>query len=201
MKRLPALALGAVFVVALASHAQENKPKEDPAHAELRALRDGLIKAVNGNDLKALLSLLDDDVIVTWQNGEVSRKPAKVEEYYNRMMKGDKRIVEQLKINPEVAELTHLYGDTGVSFGTSKDHFILTNGMDFEVETRWSATAVKKNGKWLIANFHASTNMFDNPLLNIAKKTAFWAAGIAGVVGLVVGLVVAKLTRKRPVSP
>ena len=131
--------------------------------------------AVNQNDLDALLPLLDKNVIVTWMNGEVSRGPEGVRAYYDRMMKGDKRIVESVTINPEVDELTHLYGDTGVAFGSSRDHFKLTDGRDFEVLSRSSATLVLADGKWRIANFHASANVFDNPILWIAvKQTALW---------------------------
>jgi hypothetical protein len=41
--------------------------------------------------------------------------------------------------------------------------------------------------------------MFDNPVLHIAvKQTAWWAGGIAGAVGLVVGFLAAWLLRRRP---
>jgi ketosteroid isomerase-like protein len=174
------------------------KPKEDPAHEELRALRREVEDAVNKNDLDRLLTFLDEDVVVTWQNAEVSRKPAGVREYYERMMKGPNRRVESITIKPVVDDLTHLYGDTGVAYGSSEDHFKLTDGKDFKLTSRWSATVVKKNGKWLIANFHASTNMFDNPLMTYAiRQTLLWTAVVAVPVGLLLGLVVAWLWRRR----
>lgn len=177
--------------------------KEDPAHDELRALRKGLTDAVNHHDLDALLTFLDKDVVVTWQNAEVSVKPEGVRAYYDRMMKGPNRIVENFSIDPTVDELTHLYGDTGVAYGSSKDHFTLTDGKDFDMLTRWSATLVKKDGKWLVASFHASTNMFDNPLLYIAmRQTAYWVGGIAVLVGLALGFILARLLRKgSPAAP
>jgi len=185
----PVFVVGLLFIAVASCPAQETKaPKEDPAHEELRELRKHLTDAINRNDLDALLQYLDDDVVVTWQNAEVSRKPAGVRAYYERMMHGPNRIVESIQIDPTVDELTHLYGDSGIAFGSSHDHFKLTDGMDFEVDTRWSAAVVKKNGKWLIASFHASTNMFDNPILRIAiRKVAVWTALIAGVSGLLVG--------------
>ena len=71
--------------------AAEDKNKEDPAHEELRALRKGLVEAIQKNDVDDLLTYLDPDVVVTWQNGEVSRKPDGVKAYYDRMMKGPGR--------------------------------------------------------------------------------------------------------------
>ncbi len=97
--------------------AAEDKNKENPAHEELRALRKGLVEAIKKNDVDELLTYLDPDVVVTWQNGEVSRKPDGVKAYYDRMMKGPQRVVDTLTIDPTVEELTHLYGDTGVAFG------------------------------------------------------------------------------------
>jgi uncharacterized protein (TIGR02246 family) len=190
------LALGGLALVPL--HAQEGKPAEDPVHEELRALRRDLVEAVNQNDLDRLLARLDKDVVVTWLNGEVSSGPEGVRAYYDKMMKGEKRIVDSITIDPTVDELTHLYGDTGVVYGSSQDHFTLTDGQDFVVPSRWSATVVKKNGKWLIANFHASTNMFDNPVLDTAlKRTARLVGAVAAIAGLFLGLVLARFLRRR----
>jgi ketosteroid isomerase-like protein len=191
-----ALACGCLVVVPLLAQAQK-ADKEDPAHEELRALRRDLTDAVNKNDLERLLSFLDSDVVVTWQNGEVSRKPEGVRAYYDRMMKGDKRIVESITIDPSADDLTHLYGDTGVAYGSSKDHFKLTDGKDFEVLTRWSGTVVKKDGQWKIVSFHASANMFDNPVLSIAiRRTALWTGVLAGLMGLGLGFLLGRWKRK-----
>ncbi|NDA66908.1 MAG: DUF4440 domain-containing protein, partial [Verrucomicrobia bacterium] len=53
------------------------------------------------------------------------------------------------------------------------------------IKGRWSATLVKENGRWLIASLHASTNLFDNVLLNLAER----AAVLAGVACLATGLI------------
>jgi ketosteroid isomerase-like protein len=173
--------------------ADDAKTKEDPAHADLRALRAELVKAINGNHLDDMLALLDDDVVVTFMNAEVGRKPAGVRAYYDKMMNGPNKIVESITIDPTVDELTHLYGDTGVAFGSSKDHFKLTDGRDFVAETRWTGTLVKKDGKWKVASFHASANAFDNPILWIAlKRVGMWVGIGAAVLGLVIGFLIGR---------
>jgi ketosteroid isomerase-like protein len=180
-------------IIPTATSADDSKTKEDPAHADLRALRAELVKAINGNHLDDLLALLDDDVVVTFMNAEVGRKPAGVRAYYDKMMNGPNKIVESITIDPTVDELTHLYGDTGVAFGSSKDHFKLTDGRDFVAETRWTGTLVKKDGKWKVASFHASANAFDNPILWIAlKKVGMWVGIGAAVLGLVIGFLIGR---------
>ncbi len=73
-------------------------------------------------------------------------------------------------------------------------------GMEFDLENRWTDTLVKEDGRWLIASYHVSANVLDNPVLSIAKKAAYWSGGIALVVGIVLGMVgniVVRKVRKR----
>ena len=192
-KTLLIMALAALLLAPVQAQEKKDKegkpPAEEPVHDELRALKDELVEAINKNDIDRLLSKLDKDVVVTWMNAEVSRGPAEVRAYLERMTKGPKPIVKSYKTEPVVEELTHMYGDDcGVSYGHSKDTFLLTDGREFTVTSRWSATTVKKDGKWLVANFHGSANVFDNAVLDIAiRTTARWTGIAAGAAGLLVG--------------
>jgi hypothetical protein len=77
---------------------------------------------------------------------------------------------------------------------------VLTNGIKFDQDTRWSATVVKKDGQWKVANVHISANEFDNPILDIVRRrTAWWAGGISAAAGFIVGAVALRLlSRQRP---
>ncbi len=198
MKHSTLLGLALASLALATAQGQEDKPaKEDPAHEELRAVRDDLTKAVNENDQDRMLKHLHKNVVVTWLDGTVSRGPDEVKAYYERMMKGNQRKVESIKINPTVTRLSDLYGNTAVAYGTSDDHFKLTSGLEFDVHSSWSGTLVKEDGQWRIVSFHASTDLFDNPLLNASKKVTYWAGGIAAVVGLVLGFLIGRFTRRR----
>jgi ketosteroid isomerase-like protein len=170
----------------------------EQAHQDLRALRDGLIQATNESNIDALLGYLHPNVVVTWQNAEVSRGHEAVRAYLTRMTSGANRIVTRFQTNATVDELTILYGGiAGIAFGSSNDHFELAGGKTFDLNGRWSATLVKENGRWLVANFHASSNLFDNPVLNLATKYTVWA-GVGGLlIGAVVMLVGAMVLRRR----
>jgi uncharacterized protein (TIGR02246 family) len=187
----------------VSARAQGKPPPEDPAHEELRALRRQLVEAINKNDIDALLTHLDKDVVVTWMDGTVSRGPAGVRAYIEEMMKGPNRKINSYKSEPEVDDLTHLYSDTGVASGKSRDEVVQADGQTFVINTRFTATLVKKDGKWKVASFHGSASMFDNPVLHLAvRRTALWTGAIAGGVGLVVGIGATWLLRRRkPLSP
>ena len=46
-------------------------------------------------------------------------------------------------------------------------------GMEFDLENRWTATLVKDDGQWKIAAYHVSSNIADNPILTLAKKSTY----------------------------
>ena len=161
---------------------------ENPTHRELRQLRDGLLLAMNKGDLEGTVAYLHTNCVITWHNAEVSRGHAGVRDYFNRVMTGPNRIVESFHCDHKVDELTILHGDNpGICYGSSDELFKLATGKSLDVKGRWSATLVKENGRWLVASLHASTNLFDNILLELAKKTAVLAGIIALAAGAALG--------------
>jgi uncharacterized protein (TIGR02246 family) len=178
-------------------------PAETPAatdeavHNELRALRDGLLDAISKGDIEKELSYFHPNAVITWHNAEVSRGRDGARAYMDRMLNGPNKVVESYKADVNVDELTILYGgDTGISFGSAIEHFKMANGKTMDLPARWSATLVKENGQWLIANLHASDNLFDNPLLNAAKGALYWVGGVGLLLGLLVGFFLGRRGRR-----
>lgn len=186
-----------VFGAAAPVWSQTPPANDEATHNQLRAMRDGLLDAINKGDIERQLTYLHPNIVVTALNGEVSRGHEGVRAYFLKMTQGPKRVVESFHADVTVDELTILYGgDTGISFGSAVQSYKLTDGLNLEVKTRWTATLVKENDRWLVASLHASANLFDNPLLTMAKRTAYWAGGIALFVGLIAGLLLGRM-RKR----
>jgi hypothetical protein len=174
-------------------------PKTEATHNELRALRDGLLSAMNKGDIDGQLSYLHTNAVITWHNAETSRGKEGVRDYYNRLMGGPNKMVEKFSAEINVDELTILHGEnTGISFGSSIEHFKMANGRSFDLKGRWTATLVKENGRWLIASLHVSTNLFDNIILTLAKRYAIWGVASAFVIGAGLGWFFA---RRRTLSP
>jgi ketosteroid isomerase-like protein len=191
--------LWSLFLVCLAvAGSAAARQAEDPAHGELRVLRDELLAAVNSRDMERLLRNLHPDVVVTWQNAEVSRRPEGVRAYLDRMLSGPDSVVRRFDTSVEVDELTILHGgDAGVAFGSSRDTFDLRSGQSFELASRWSATVVRHEGAWKVAAFHASANLFDNPLYNGARRLLLPAGAVAGLVGAAFGGLIARARGRR----
>jgi hypothetical protein len=125
-----------------------------------------------------------------------------VRAYLTRMQGGPNPIVKSFHTTPTVDALTTLYGDdTGVAYGSSRDQFVLNNGMTFELNSRWTITLVKEGGRWLVAGFHASANLFDNPILDVAKSSMKRMGLGALAVGALIGVLGSALLRRRKAVP
>jgi ketosteroid isomerase-like protein len=195
----PITLLPAVIAACLTLSSAIAQSSLEATHNELRALRDGLLEAVNKGDIERQLTYLHTNVVITWHNAEVSRGRDGVLAYYKRLTSGAQKMVEKFAAEINVDELTILYGaDTGISFGSSVEHFTLAKGKKLDLQGRWTATLVKEDGKWLIASLHVSSNLFDNAVFDIVKKTAFRTFCVVFVVaGAVGGLVGWLIGRKR----
>ena len=169
---------------------------DDPTQA-INLLRLELIDSFNQGDLDRLLSHLDPDVVITWQNAEVCRGPAEVRAYYDKMMTGPERRVDKVSADPKVDD-RHVYGDWAVSWGSMNDHFVLTDGSDLNMNSRFTATIARRGDTWKVTSFHTSVNAFENPILGYAaKKAGTWALTIGLVAGLLIGLIAGMLIKRR----
>lgn len=175
--------------------AQTNSSSSEVDQA-ITHLREGLIDSFNKGDIDRLLTFLDTNAVVTWQNGEVCEGTAAVKAYYDKMMKGDHPVVSKVISEPKVLG-RHVQGDWAISWGELNDHFLLTDGRDLPLNSHFTATIARRGDSWKVAAFHASVNAFSNPITAIAVKKISLVAGIGGIVtGVIVGLVIASLLRR-----
>jgi ketosteroid isomerase-like protein len=200
-KRNALLALLMVCALgAAAAQAQAPRPSDEALHNELRALKDRAVAAVNKRDPDALMKELDPDIAFTAMNNEVVHGIAEAKAYYQKMLVGAARIVEDMSLSAEPDHLADIYenGTVAVATGTSTAHFKLAAGPEFDVPLRWSATLHRANDKWAIASMHFSANMFENPMLSALERSIKWVAVITGVVALIVGFLLGWWLPKRP---
>lgn len=181
-------------------------------HNELRALRDAMLAAWETRDIDALLAHVDDNVVVTWQNAEVNRGHDGLRKFYLEVIDGDSPILADINSELEVTDLSILHGeDTAVAFGTMRDEITLNEalarapflgaGAPIVMLSQWTATLVKREGQWKLASYHTSNDVFDNAVLGIAlagtRTAAYFAGGIGVIAGIVLMLLIPRLTRSR----
>jgi ketosteroid isomerase-like protein len=187
----------AVFTSPALALQPEEKKDQEAVHDELRELKKGLTDAVLKQDFDAQLKYVSPDVVVTWQNGEVVRGIPGLKEFLDKNQAKANRIFQGYKEPPAPADLTILYGnDTGISYGTSVASYNLL-GKQFELTNHWTAALVRQDGRWVIAAYHVSSDILDNPLINTAKNSLYWVGGITLLIGGALGWAFHSLTGKR----
>jgi ketosteroid isomerase-like protein len=173
---------------------------EEAAHGELRALRDALLEAWQHRDMDAMLTHVAPNVVVTWQNGEVSRGANGLRKFYDEVLNGKNKVVANIASTLNVDELSILYGsDTAIAFGSIRDDITLNHsiaraaflgsGDVLALDSRWTATLVKLDGQWKLASYHVSTDAFSNPILSKAITAGERSATMAGLGGVIVGAI------------
>lgn len=185
-----------VLLVTLPAFAQQ---PDESIHNALRQLKATMTKALNERDLNTIVAHVDENVVFTTMNGDVCRGPQQIRAYFDKMLNAPGHIVKDVKVSFEADALTTLYGgDAGIAIGSSHDRYVLTNGSKFEIRGRWTCTMVRKpDGRWVIAAFHYSTDVFRNPIVDKLKR-AMWVAGIGiGLVCLLLGYFGGRMAMKR----
>ncbi|HEX2060615.1 MAG TPA: nuclear transport factor 2 family protein [Thermoanaerobaculia bacterium] len=185
-----------IAVCALTGAAQE---PDASIHDALRQLKATMTKALNERDLNAIVANVDENVVFTTMNGDVCRGPQQIRAYFHKMLEAPGHIVKDVKVSFEADALTTLYGgDAGVAIGSSNDHYELTNGDTFDIRGRWTCTMVRKpDGRWVIAAFHYSADVFRNPIVD-RLKGALYQLGIGGAIaGLFLGFLTCWLLLRR----
>jgi ketosteroid isomerase-like protein len=174
-------------------------PSEETLHNELRALKDRAVAAVNKRDPDALMKELHPKIAFTAMNNEVVHGIDEAKAYYQKMLVGAARIVEDMSLTAEPDRPADIYanGTMAVATGTSNAHFKLSAGPEFDVPLRWTATLQRTNDKWAIAGMHFSANMFDNPTLSALERFIKWIAIGTAVVALLVGFFAGRWSRRR----
>ena len=173
-------------------------PNDEAVHDALRELKATMSKALNERDLDTLVANVDPNVVFTTMNGDVCRGPEEIRAYFDKMMNGPGRIVKNVTVSFEAAALTTLHGgDTGIAWGSSKDHYELMDGQTFDIKGRWSCTMVRNGDRWLIASFHYSANLFDNPILTKVKSLISRVGVAAAIGGLLLGFLIGRMTARR----
>ena len=182
-------------------------------HDELRRLRDEMLVAWQRRDIDGVLAHVDPNIVVTWQNGEVSRGPDAIRQFYKEMLEGEGSILSNLKSTLNVDDLSILHGpDTAIAFGSIHDEFTFKRplastaaigaGNTLALTSRWTATMVRKAGEWKLASYHVSANVFSNPVQDLAVKAASRVGGIVGfVIGAILVLLIGWAISRRTTTP
>jgi hypothetical protein len=140
------------------------------------------------------------DVAFTAINNDTVVGIDKVKAYYDKMLTGSSRFLNDFSISAEADDLSRLYANNTMAISTGHADLMLDlrggSGMKFTVPARWTATLSRSNGPWKLAAIHFSVDLSDNPFLTAMTRFWKWVAAGTGLAGLVIGYLVGRRGRR-----
>ena len=190
---------GRVIVLTLlsgAAHAADPDPHADDRKELLKIFRE-IEASINAQNVDRMVQQMAPDATVTWLNGEVSRGHAEIKAYYDRMVKGEKRILDKYTTAAKVAAPARFFGDVAIADGTTEDEFFPVARGPFRLSSQWTSTSAKIDGQWKVVALHLSSNVFTNPLMDEAKAAVWYAATGCLAGGFILGWIMARMRRRK----
>lgn len=175
-----------------------NEEPDHAIHEELRALLQGIEKAVNEERYNDLAPFFHEKLRVTTINQETISSREEIGKYFNRWF-GPGGYLKKVDMKLNADATTELYNNKtfGVVRGSGDEFYVLSDTRKYHMKTRWTATVIKDtDGKWRILTLHIGTNFLDNPILDEAEGALMTFAGGGLIVGLILMLIV-NILRKR----
>lgn len=153
--------------------------------------------AINSKELAAAEAYLLPTSIVVFQDTTVARGPTEITAYFDRMLGSATSVLSNLRVKAQVdGPATFLNDNIAVAYGHTTDTFEFRTGNTMDLRTAWTTTVVRDEGRWYIASLHFSNDLFDNPLLNGAKRMT-WIAAVAGLLlGMLLMVLIRRFTRR-----
>jgi hypothetical protein len=182
------------------SQAQEKGSDIKAIEAELDRFREGLFHAFNEADYKAMLEkYCHKDVIATWQDGTTSKGYDEVLAEFAKL----KTFIDKMTSNPNTDKRLILNdGKLVIASGNMSDVYALNrHGVTVDLQSRWVATLIREGDRFVLVGFSASTNAFDNPVIDLyLKKAKYTGWAVGGGVGLLAGIAVTFLVARKLVA-
>jgi hypothetical protein len=165
---------------------------QDP-HAEdrqaLLKILEEVQTGINTQNIEGILAQMDPGATVTWWNAEVSHGEKEIRAYYQKMMKDEGRILDRMTVSAKLDGHARFLGDGTIAIadGRSEDEFFPKIRGPFKLNSRWSSTVAKIDGRWKIVSMHLSANVFTNSLIAEVMRSVFYVGAGALVVGALLG--------------
>jgi ketosteroid isomerase-like protein len=174
-------------------------------HEALRKLKADVLSAINTRDLSRMDALLHKPFVATVITQDSFNDTGKLAAFFQGLFARPVLRLTKLQMEAEADELAQIHSGTfAVARGSTKERYELADGRGFDIEGRWTATAIKDSAGWKVLAVHAGTNFLDNPVINAIERNAlnFAAAGAAAgaIAGCLLGFFIGRRRGRRTAS-
>jgi hypothetical protein len=158
-------------------------------HEALRKLKADVVSAINTKNFRAIDTLLHKPFLSTVITQDSFNEVGTLTAWFESLFTRNFLRLSKVQMDADADELAQIYtGTFAVARGSTKERYELADGRGFDVQGRWTATAIKENGKWTVLAVHTGTNFLDNPVINAIERNALYFAGGGAGVGAILGI-------------
>lgn len=158
-------------------------------HEALRKLKADVVNAINTKNFKAIDSLLHKPFLSTVITQDSFNEAGTIIAWFENLFTRNFLRLSKVQMDADADELAQIYtGTFAVARGSTKERYELADGRGFDMQGRWTATAIKQDGTWKVLAVHTGTNFLDNPVINTIERNALYFAGGGAGVGAIVGI-------------
>jgi ketosteroid isomerase-like protein len=191
------LALPLFLLAITAAIAQQDPQAAD--HAALRKLKDDVLTAINNRNLAEVDAMLHKPFLSTVITQESFNETDRLRGWFDNLFSRPLLRLRHFHIEAEADEMAQIYtGTFAVARGATKERYELADGRGFDLDGRWTATAIRDNGRWKVLAIHTGTNFLDNPVINAVERNTLTFAAIGAVAGIIIGFLLGFFIRRRP---
>lgn len=173
-------------------------PPGEADHDELRVMLVTVTKAINEGNFESLEPLLADKFIFTTSDQVTFDSLEGIKAHYETVFQSGEYPVTALVVQPEATILTEFIDDNnGYCYGTAVETYTLKTGKPLVMNSTWTGTVTKVDGKWKLATAHVGIHFMDNPIIDALGASIKWTL-VGGLVGgCLIGLLLAWLIGRR----
>ncbi len=200
---MKSLALAVALLAAVGSGgAKAQDAGQEADHQALRQLKADVLNAINTRNLARMDTLLHKPFLATVITQDSFDDAGALKAYFDGLFSRSVLRITRIRMDAEADELSQIYtGTFAVARGSATERYELADGRGFDMKTRWTATAIKDNGRWTVLALHDGTNFLDNPVLGAIERHSLTFAGVGAAAGAVVGFVLGFFVRRRRAKP
>ena len=188
VKRLLFILLFIPFLTAYADGTDRSEDRE-----QLKKTLFSIEDSLNKLQMKRLLSHFDEHAILSFMTTEVANGKAGILAYYEQMFNLPNAPLKSFQTKASLDGPAQFHGNTIVASGRTQDHFELADGRKYQFNTRWLASAVKKQGEWKVVSLNFSVDPFENVVLDEVEGKIYNYALLAFFAGLVIMFLITRM--------